>query len=409
MEKISAIDHSEMRERNLAVILNALHHSAPISRSGLASNTGLNKATVTSLIRELASANFIRELEEIPSENVGRPATGLGLDPNAGCIISIDIGVDYISAIVTDFTAEVLWRQNVATTTLVNEDAILERSFELAEKAYKISINQPGHIFGISWGVPGLVDMATGTLLFAPNLGWKDVPLRNLAEAKFDIPVYVDNEAKLAALGEAYFGTAQGQDTVLYVSSGVGIGGGIVINGHILSGASGFAGEFGHITMEPDGPPCKCGNYGCWETLASQRALFRSIRDAIDANKQTSLLVAIDGDLNRLTVPIVAEAAKGGDPVALDALKKTGQWLGIGIANLINIFNPHRVVFGGILSVAHEFLLPEIQHEVSTRSLGEACKHCEILIAKYGADATIMGGVAEVYRATMRQVLTWTS
>ena len=409
MEKISAFDHSDMRERNLAVILNALHNFAPISRSGLAKKTGLNKATITSLIRELTTANFIRELEVIPSENVGRPATGLGLDPQAGCIISIDIGVDYISAIVTDFTAEVIWRQDAKTTRFMHKDAILERSIEIAEEAYGFCLNQPGHIFGISWSVPGLVDVASGTLLFAPNLGWNDVPFSNLVDSKFNIPVYVDNEAKLAALGEAYFGTAQGHDNVLYVSSGVGIGGGIVINGQVLSGASGFAGEFGHITMDPDGLPCKCGNNGCWETLASQRALFRRIRDAVDANKNTALWSVTDGDLARLTVPIIVKAAQDGDRVAIDALKKTGRWLGIGIANLINTFNPHRVVFGGILSLAHEFLLPEMQAEVNERSLKWAREYCEIVIAEYGADASIMGGVAAVYRATMSQLLTWTS
>jgi glucokinase-like ROK family protein len=383
MSRITALGHNHMRGRNLAVILSALQQSTPISRSGLARLTGLHKASITSLINQLEGSGFIRELELIPSENAGRPATGLGLNPDAGSIISVEIGVDYISAIVTDFTTRILWRHHEDADSPMDQNAILSQSFEIAEEARLVAQALPGRLFGIAWGVPGLVNVETGTLLFAPNLGWADVPFRDLVTAKFDIPTHVDNEAKLAALGEATFGTARSFDYVIYVSSGIGIGGGIVIDGQVISGASGFAGEIGHMTVDPEGFACNCGNHGCWETLASEWALFRRIREAIDSRQPTSLSGALSSESNLLTVPIIVDAAREGDSIALNALRETGQWLGIGIANLINGFNPHGIVLGGNLSLAHEFLMPEIQDVVKQR--------------------------AAVYRATLGQILNWTS
>ena len=409
MSRITALGHNHMRGRNLAVILSALKQSTPISRSGLAKLTGLHKASITSLIRQLESSGFIRELEIIPSEAAGRPATGLGLNPDAGTIISVEIGVDYISAIVTDFTAEILWRHHEKASRPMDQEAILDQSFEIAQEALIAARQFPGQRFGIAWGVPGLVNVETGTLLFAPNLGWADVPFRDLVKEHFDIPAYVDNEAKLAALGEATFGTARNFDYVIYVSSGIGIGGGIVIDGQVISGTSGFAGEIGHMTVDPSGPACNCGNQGCWETLASERALYRRIREAIQQSKPTSLDQGLPRDPNQLTVPIIVEAARDGDAVALNALGETGQWLGIGIANLINGFNPHGVVLGGNLSLAHEYLMPEIETVVKQRALSRSLEKCDIVIGEYGADASLIGGVAAVYRATLSQILNWTS
>jgi glucokinase len=192
------------------------------------------------------------------------------------------------------------------------------------------------------------VDVSTGTLLFAPNLKWSDVPLRRQLESKFNFPTYVDNEANMAALGESYFGAARGSDFVLYVSSGVGLGGGIVLNRRILPGAAGFAGEVGHMTMDPNGPRCNCGNFGCWETFVSQWAVFRRVREAVAAGQASSLVNATQGDLEKLTIPLMVEAARAGDAVARAALEETGRYFGVGLANLINALNPQRVVIGGL-------------------------------------------------------------
>jgi glucokinase-like ROK family protein len=246
--------------------------------------------------------------------------------------------------------------------------------------------------------MPGLVDAASGTLLVAPNLGWTDVPVRELLQEHFDFPIFVGNEANLAALGETYFGAAAGFNHVLYLSSGVGLGGGIVLNGQIMTGTTGFSGEIGHMTLvAEDGLPCNCGNTGCWETVANQWAVFRYVEEAIQRGQASSLQEVLSRPPYRLTIPNVVQAAKAGDAVAIAALEETGRWLGIGLANLINALNPQRVVFGGILSLAHDFLMPVIRSTVARRAWRYSYEACDIVIAENGADACVFGGVAAVY------------
>ncbi len=400
MASIRTADYSLMREMNIALILECLRRDAPLSRAKLAQITGLNKTTVSSLVKELLDARFVRE-NGTDAGDTGRPAIQLDLNPDAGCIIGAEIGVDFISAILTNFSAEVLWRHKESTTDLRGQEAILSRAMEILRDACVHA--QRDSILGLGLGAPGLVDVSTGTLLFAPNLRWTDVPLRRVLESQFDFPIYVDNEASMAALGESYFGAARGSDFVLYVSSGVGLGGGIVLNRRILPGAAGFAGEVGHMTMDPNGPQCNCGNFGCWETYVSQWAVFRRVREAVASGQASTWVKATGDDLEQLTIPLVVEAARGGDAVALAALEETGRYLGIGLANLINALNPQRVVFGGILSLAHEYLLPAINAVVRERALRWSRETAEIVIAAYGADACVMGGVATVYHHVLSQ------
>jgi glucokinase-like ROK family protein len=260
-----------------------------------------------------------------------------------------------------------------------------------------------GRLLGVALGVPGLVDERTGELLFAPNLGWQQVSLLAPLRAVFDAPVFVGNEAKLAALGEYWFGAAQGYSEVLYINLGVGVGGAVVRGGQLYTGYSGLASEFGHMTVDPEGLPCNCGSRGCWETLVSQPAVFREIRCAIDVGQHTVILDMVDGDLDRLTIPIVVKAAEAGDNIALDVLNRVGHYLGIGIASLINALNPQLIVLGGTVSLAGEFLLPVIEDELRQRAMRWSREATEIVQAQYGVDACLMGGTATIYQAVLMQ------
>lgn len=412
MTRRASIDHTRMRDMNLSLILNTLRTAAPLSRSGLARRTGLNKATVSSIVRELLEQQFVRELGSDRAPNdVGRPAINLELNPEAGYIIGAEIGVDFVSVIATNFAVEVVSRRYESTLKHYDRQAILDRFLFLLQESCEQLQRQGKRIFGIGVGVPGLVDISAGTVLIAPNLGWRDVPLRRILRETLNVPVYLANEANLAALGESFFGAGGDSTFMLYVSSGVGIGGGIVLNGQLLEGATGFAGEVGHMTVEREGYPCNCGNHGCWETVASQRALFRRVARGLDAAQtaeETSLLCEmVDGDRERLTIQLIVEAARKGDPIALNALHETGRWLGIGVANLMNVINPQRVIFGGPLSVAHEFLFPDLKEAVRVRSWDWVQEQAEIVLAAHGEDAAVMGGIAIVYRDVLNQPRRW--
>lgn len=395
-------DQALVRQINLSAIMHHLRENAPISRAALAEITGLNKTTVSSLVGELIENQFVREVG-LESGGVGRRAMLLRLNPAAGCIVSGEIGVDFISVIAADFAAEIIWRHQTSIDPAMGQEAIAERAVALLQQGVTGGLCACSTLLGVAVGLPGLVDQATGTLLFAPNLGWRDVPVRSILEQTFDAPVFVDNEANLAVLGEHYFGAAQGYEEVLYISAGVGLGGGVVHDGQVCRGVTGVAGELGHMTMDPCGEPCNCGNRGCWETLVSQRALFRQVRQATDAGQTSQLSKAVDGDFDRLTVSLVADAARAGDAVAREAFEAVGHSLGIGIASLVNALNPELVVFGGILGLAWEFLLPAVQEEMQQRALRWNRKATQVVVARHGFDACVMGGLAQVLQDILRE------
>jgi glucokinase-like ROK family protein len=394
-------DQALVREINLSLVMNYLHKHAPISRATLAGMTGLNKTTVSSLVHELIEQRFVHEIG-YDTSGVGRPAVLLELNPAAGYIVSGEIGVDFISVIRTDFAAEIVWRHREDTQPGMSQRGAIDRTLALLRQAVDSASGARGGLLGLAVGVPGLVDQPTGTLLFAPNLGWRNVPLGKTLEGRFDAPVFVDNEANLAALGEHYFGAAQGYDEVLYISAGVGLGGGIVRNGILFRGKTGMAGEFGHMTMDPEGEQCNCGNRGCWETLVSQSALFRRIRRAVKQGQNSMLVEMTGGDLDELAIPLVVDAARAGDSVTLQALEEVGRYLGIGIASLVNALDPDLVVFGGILSLAAEYLLPRVETELQQRVLNWATSPIKIVLPRHGVDGCVMGGVAIVYQTILQ-------
>ncbi len=404
MKNMRNVDHTHMREMNIALILEYLRREAPLSRTHLARLTGLNKATVTSLVRELLESHFVRENGSDPGD-LGRPAIRLSLNPQAGYIIGAEVGVDFILVILTDFSGEVVWRRRETMPPYQRPEFVLDLLDVVLQDACQQAQAHGMRLLGLGLGVPGQVDGATGTLLFAPNLKWTDVRVKSRLQRKFNLPIVVANEAGLAALGESYFGAARGANFVLYVSAGVGLGGGIVLNRQVLPGAAGFAGEVGHMTMDPNGPRCNCGNFGCWETFVSQWAVFRRIREAVEGGRASSLSDACDNDWDRLTVPLVVEAARAGDAVAIAALAETGHFLGIGLANLINALNPERVVFGGALSLGHEFLMPSIRAEVEQRALRASREKTEVVVATYGDEASVMGGIATIFHRILSQPL----
>lgn len=396
----------DLRQGNLAAILNHLREDETVTRTTLAQLTGLNRATITRLVRDLIDNGFVHE-NGLQASTTGRPAIPLALNSDAGMIIGAEIGFDSITAIVTDFKPAIVWRQQVEVDLSESLDTIIERACAIFGAACDYARQQAPRLFGLGLGLPGLVDTQSGTLLFAPNLHWNDVPIRHILEDCLTIPVFVDNVASASALGESYFGAAQDYNNVLYLSTQGGLGGRFVINGNILRGAGGFAGEVGHMTISDTGRRCNCGRIGCWETLASQVAVLQRVREHIEAGEASSLKDMVAGDLSKISIPMMVEAARAGDAVASEVLHDTGHWLGVGLANLINAFNPDLVVIGGILSLAHEFLLPEIEAVIAREPLRWLRESCEIAIAEHKADAVLMGGVATVYRDVIENPHHW--
>jgi glucokinase-like ROK family protein len=395
-------DQGLIRKLNTAVILDILRRYAPLSRAEVAARSGLNRSTVSIIVNSLIEGGFVQETD-LQSSKIGRPGMLLVLNPKGGFAVGVEIGVDFISVILTDFIANVLWRQRVSSNPAEDQIRILDRASELTQEAIDVGLEQGLRPLGIGVGVPGLVDTSQGKLIFAPNLRWTNVPLRLMWSQRFDLPIFVENEANAAALGEYYFGVARGVNSFIYLSAGIGLGGGVLIDGKLFRGSSGYAGEVGHMTVDPDGDLCGCGKRGCWETKVGPRAVLRGVRKILADGAHSFINDLAAGDLESITFDMVVQAAESSDPVALKALQNVGEYLGVGVANLINIFNPELIVLGGALSLANEFLLPVIEDTVCESALKPPCENIHFAASAHGADACVMGAVALVLDDILRE------
>jgi predicted NBD/HSP70 family sugar kinase len=379
-----------VREINLSIILSTLPDRAPISRAKLAAVTGLNKATVSSLIRELLKAEFVHEIGLGKAGGSGRPAIMLELNPRAGCLIGAEVGPDFISVVLTNFAAKTLWRYQEATTHFARYEDIAKRLVTIIQDAWARAEHDNQRVLGMGLGVSGLSNQ-------------REAALHNIFEREFSFPVYVDKAANLAIIGETYWGVARGRQNVLYFSSGPILDVAMISNGHVLPQIQGLAGEVGHMTIDVDGPICQCGNRGCWQVFASESAVLLRVRQAIADGKPTRLAESAHSGSDALTILEVVQAAQANDPVAVDALKETGRYVGIGLVNLITAFNPDVIVIGGSLSVASDLLLPEVNREIERRAARGSQRIPEVRIAAHGPDACVMGGIAVAYQQILSQ------
>jgi glucokinase-like ROK family protein len=395
-------DQGFIRKLNTAVVLDILRRYAPLSRAELAARTGLNRSTVSIIVNSLIEEGFVQETD-LQSSKIGRPGMLLVLNPKGGFAVGVEIGVDFISVILTDFVANVLWRQRRLSDPAEDQIRILDRACEMTQTAIDAGLEQGLRPLGIGIGVPGLVDIHQGKLVFAPNLKWTNVPLRLMWSQRFDQPIFVENEANAAALGEYYFGVARGMENFIYLSTGIGLGGGVLIDGKLFRGSSGYAGEVGHMTVDPEGDLCGCGKRGCWETKVGPRAVLKRVRKILANGPPAITKDLAGGDLDCITFDIVVKAARAGDPVALEALQEVGKYLGIGVVNLVNIFNPELIVLGGALSLANDFLLPVIRSTVCESALKPPCENIHFEASAHGADACVMGAVALVLDDILRE------
>ncbi len=313
-------------------------------------------------------------------------------------ILGVDLGGSKIGAIVADAWANIIARDNRDTCAEQGYEEVMGRIIQSIKQVMASpQVTSSADIVGIGIGAAGACEAASGVVTSSPNLpGWVDIPLRDIIQREFGLPTYLDNDAAVAALGEHRFGAGVGIDNLIYVGVGTGIGGGIIIDGRLYRGASGAAGEMGHMTIDVHGPRCNCGNIGCWETFASGTALAREAVKRIEAGAETTILSFCQGDLKKVGAEAVYLAAVSGDELAGELILRTGRYLGVGLVNLVNIFNPELILIGGGLSQMGQLLLAPAVEVVKERAFELPAKAVRIELAHLGTDAGVLGAVALV-------------
>jgi glucokinase-like ROK family protein len=390
-------DQTFVRETNLSLILRMIHTQAPISRAKLAMVSGLNKSTVSSLVDELLESKLVHETGS-NTGGAGRPATLLEMNPHVGCIIGVELGVDFVSVAVTDFLGHILWRRREDADPTEDQGKMINQTLRIVKEAMVVGKKKNYKFLGLGLATPGTVDVEQGVLIFAPNLHWRNVPFVKIFSEQTKLNVFVENDANAAAIAEHLFGTARQCQDFLFVFAGVGIGGGLFLNGKIYRGRNGYAGEIGHspIMAEPSQTVCHCGNRGCWETYANQYSIIQRVQARLEV-KRSSIIPKLMAEQNApLSIPLIKQAADTGDIEAIDSFAEAGHAMGQGLAGLINIFNPEKIVIGGPLSVAGEYLLPAIKKTVTRHALPESIQQTSVVLSPFGPDASLIGAIAIV-------------
>ncbi len=310
-------------------------------------------------------------------------------------ILGVDLGGSKILTAVVDSQGEVLLSDESITPVTKGREAVIQSILDSAHRVLKQASVAISELTAVGVGAPGLSNPETGILFTSPNLpGWRNVPLKDIMQERLGKKTFVINDANAAALGEFYFGAARGVRNFIYITLSTGIGGGIITDGKIYSGASGAAGEVGHMTINDEGPICNCGNRGCWETLASGTALAREARHRIKEGVRTSILEYAAGDVEKVTAQVIHSAAEQGDSLAKELIARTGYYVGVGLANLINIFNPELIVIGGGLSNIGDMLLEPAFKVAGERAYEEAFQAVRFASAELGRNSGVLGAAA---------------
>ncbi|MCT4597886.1 MAG: ROK family protein [Vallitalea sp.] len=304
-------------------------------------------------------------------------------------VIGIDLGGTKISGALSDLDGNLIYKHTIPTNVHEGELSILARIIEVIDKVIvgsKIKIDQ---IMSIGIGSPGTLNVKTGVIIAANNLPFKNFPLIEAIKQRFDLPIFLDNDANVATIGEHILGAGKGTQNMLYITVSTGIGGGAIINGNIFRGNTDNALGIGHTTIDIDGRKCKCGNNGCIEAYSSGTAIAKLANEAINRGENTSL-----NNYNVVTAKEVVREAENGDGVAKRVLDFSLGHLGIYIANLIKIFDPEMIVVGGGVSMAGEIIFSKINEVIKENCLEEIVSQCKIIPSKLGRDAGIVGAVA---------------
>jgi glucokinase len=313
--------------------------------------------------------------------------------------LGIDLGGSKVLTAIVDPRGEMLSSDESVTPATKGREAVIRSILDSAHRALKqagIAISQ---IFAIGIGAPGISNPEAGILFTSPNLpALRDILLRDIMQERLGRKTFLINDANAAALGEFYFGAARAARNFIYITLSTGIGGGIVIGGKIYTGAIGAAGEVGHMTIDDNGPICNCGSRGCWETLASGTALAREAKHRIEQGAKTSILKHAEGDVEKVTAQVIHSAAEQGDSVAKELIARTGYYVGVGLANLINIFNPELIIIGGGLSNIGDMLLEPAFKTAGKRAYKEAFRAVRFASAELGRNSGVVGAAAFAFR-----------
>lgn len=373
-----------MRAINRSIILNVIKTNGLIARAEVARQTGLSPATVTGIVADLIVEGLIIE-KEIGDSSGGRPPIMLCINPTGGYVVGIKLTEEGIIGALTDLEARVLTKR-VARLESRDPDQVVSDLVEMARALLKQAHLPQKKLLGVGVGLAGIIDSQRSILRQSPYFGWRNLPLRAMIQEQLRVPVFVDNDVNTLTQAEKWFGSGQGVDNFLVITVGRGIGLGIVINGQVYRGARGGAGEFGHTFVQPGGRICDCGKKGCIESIVSEPGIMRTALEASQAGKMIPVR----------NVQELVQIAQDGNQIAVGILADAGSLLGQAIGNLVNLFNPEKIILGGEGMRLGPLFFDPMRAAISESSFGPLFSDLTLQIEPWGDEAWAWGAASQV-------------
>lgn len=398
---LPSLDKSLMRAINRYRVLYTIRNRNLISRADISRTTGLSPASVTNITAQLIEEGLL--LEKEPGDSMGgrRPIL-LALNPDGAFTLGVYLSAQHISAVIINLQADILAKFSMPFEEKDTSPAsIAETIVQAVHQCMWSSELSKNAISGVGVAVPGSVDSFTGLIRFLPNYQWEDVNLKEILYQKLQIPTYIDNNANSLTLTEQWFGRGQDVDNLIVVNLAQGVGIGIVVNGQLYMGHSGIAGEFGHTTIDPAGPVCRCGKRGCLEAYVGNYAI---LKNAIALARKGAWKC---DNLEHLTIEGVVTRAFAGESALIDLYANTGRILGIGIANLIEIFNPEKIIISGKGTNAGKLIFDTMYKTLPEQLSGNVEERAEVIVQEWKDTDTARGAgvlvLREIYKFPLGQ------
>jgi glucokinase-like ROK family protein len=390
----ASADQFTVRQHNSALIVRTLRRHQTLSRAELAAQTGLNRSTVSSIVNELIQQHMMEETT-YQSDRIGRPGLLLTLNPSYGCTIGIEVNVDYLAATLLDFTYRVIWQARTPLKAGLSPADVIMNGIAFTQEAIQEAQYRRIPPLGIGVVLPALIDTRRGAVTLGPNLGWQNVNVLKYWQAQFDLPILVENDANAAAVAEHYLGNARTVQNFVLITGGVGIGGGIMVDGKLMRGQNGYAAEVGHMVVEPDGRVCGCGSQGCLETVIGNNIIVEETRQLLRKSRQPSNITK--ESIDSLTFDDIVQAGLENDPICRSQLDKTAYHLGLIVSQLGSLFNPEMIIIGGYSHSLLKFLIPEIETVAQKHSMKTNNPPLNIQPSHFGINSSVIGAAALVY------------
>lgn len=389
-----------VKAHNIQAVLLSLLYEENLSRTELAERINLSSTTITNLITELLEEGLVSESNctdsvSEQSRPVGRPRTALCLEPNARFVIGVHVGVGTFRISLTNLRDEIV--ASYMASFDLREDAlrVIDQIITAIESLIAESRTDRNLILGVGMGLSGLVDFKTGVNVLAPNLNWRHVPVKEVMTSRLGMPVVADNNVRCMALGEAYFGMGRGLSSLAFVYGRIGVGAGFIYQGQVFRGSSMGAGEIGHTTLLlRDGEPCRCGKTGCLETLVSETAFLNQAQQIAQRHPEGILAGVIRQKSNQNMMENIVESAHLGDDSVRRMLSDRAYYLGVALANMVNLYNPEMIILGGLFTQAGDHFITPLKATVQKMSFGDLGKRVRIEGTSFGWKAGVIGAAA---------------